>query len=289
MLIYGNFTTRSPLSHIGETISVGSLLNERQMIQENGEIISVFCYNANAWRGQLRDSMALYLIETLKIKDLSVEVHNFLFSGGKIGGASKFKLDEIRRYYTLLPPFSIFGGCLNNMMLPGKTSVFDILPICQEAIVELPKYTHNKAVERTYRSMTIERSFTRTDDSKNMALNKTLNSDSKEKKETVQMRMDSELLNSGIELHSRILINNVSDVEIGALCSGLVKFSTSPFIGGQHNKGHGKVDLIYFCNDELFFSVTDFEVKTSAYFDDCLLKYNKYIKENINKIKELLA
>lgn len=49
MLISGNFKTRSPLSHIMETISIGSLLNERPIIQENGEVVNVFCYNANAF------------------------------------------------------------------------------------------------------------------------------------------------------------------------------------------------------------------------------------------------
>jgi hypothetical protein len=288
MIISGIFTTRSPLSHISETISVGSLLNERPIIQENGDLVNVFCYNANAWRGQLRDNMALYLIEKTGIKELSTEIHNFLFSGGKIGGASKFKLDEVRKHYRLLSHFALFGGCLNNMMLPGKTSVIDALPICQEAITELPQPTHNKAVERTYRRMTIERSFVRMDDSKNMKLNSTLNIDPEKEKEIVQMRMSGELLNSGVDLHSCIILNDATDIEVGALCSGLMRFATYPFIGGQHNKGHGKVDLEYFINDELFFSVKDFDVKTGDYFDKCLKAYDKHLLENKEEIRELL-
>jgi hypothetical protein len=288
MLISGAFTTRSPLSHISETISIGSLLNERPITQENGEIVNIFCYNANAWRGQLRDNMALYLIDALKIGELSTEVHNFLFSGGKIGGASKFKLDEVRKHYHLLPHFALFGGCLNNMMLPGKASVLDALPICQEAITELPKKLHNQAVECTYRKMTIERSFTRMDDSKNMKLNNTINIDPKEEKDVIQMRMSSELLNSGVELFSRIILNMASDLEVGSLCSALTRFSVFPFIGGQHNKGHGKVDLKYTIDDELFFEVTDFEVKTGDYFDKCLAEYNQHLKDNSDKIIGLL-
>ncbi|RLA21645.1 MAG: hypothetical protein DRQ62_09265, partial [Gammaproteobacteria bacterium] len=163
-LINGTFKTTSPLSHTSETISTGALLNERAMRQDNGQLIDVFCYNGNAWRGQLRDLAALYLIEKLGIKELKIDIHNFLFSGGKIGGQSKFKLENVREHFELLPAFSLMGGCLDNMMLPGKLSVFDILPLCQEAIVELPPQTHQQAKENTYKRMVIEREFTRMDD-----------------------------------------------------------------------------------------------------------------------------
>ncbi len=288
MLISGNFKTRGPLSHIMETISIGSLLNERPIIQENGEVVNVFCYNANAWRGQLRDNTALFLISKLGIEKLSTEVHNFLFSGGKIGGTSKFDINEIKKHYYLLPHFSLLGGCLNNMMLPGKMSVIDALPICQESKVELPACLHDLADSRTYKKMTIERSFSRMDDSKNMKLNNTVNIDQKREKDIVQMRMNSELLNSGVELHSRILLNNSSDLEVGALCSALISFSEFPFIGGQHNKGHGKVDLEYSIDDSLFFKVTDFEVEISEYFSKCLSDYEKHLSDNAAEIIELL-
>ena len=289
MLISGEFTTRSPLSHISETISTGALLNERPMIQHNGELVDVFCYNGNAWRGQLRDLMALHLIDKVGIKNLSVEKHNFLFSGGKIGGASKFNLANIRNHFELMPHFSLLGGCLDNMMLPGKISILDCLPLCQEAIVELPESAHKIAVENTYRHMTIERDFTRMDDSKNMSLNQTLDIDPKKEKEAIQMRMSSELLNSGVDINTQLLLSGENKLEIGALCSALSMFAKKPFIGGQHNKGHGKVDLIYHVNEKHFFSVTGFDVKTSSIFNECLNDYNAHLEQNAEAIKELLA
>lgn len=284
-----NITTRSPLSHISETISIGSLLNERPIVQGNGDLVNVFCYNANALRGQLRDNMALYLIDQLHIEALSVQIHNFLFSGGKIGGQSKFKLDNIRKHFELLPHFALMGGCLDNMMLPGKLSVFDALPVCQEAMTELPTELHKKAVERTYRRMTIEREFTRMDDSKNMKLSKTLNINPDAEKETVQMRAGGELLNSGVELFSRLLLKDCTELELGALCSGLVKFSEYPFIGGQHNKGHGKVDLTLTLDEEVFYSITDFNETTSERFKQLLTQYDAYLATNKDAIIELLS
>lgn len=289
MLLQGQFTTRSPLSHISESISTGSLLNERHLTQENGEIVNVFCYNGNAWRGQIRDLCALYLIEKVGIASLDTETHNFLFSGGKIGGASKFDLTHMKLHFNLLPHFALLGGCLNNMMLPGKVAFFDCLPVCQEAIVELPQDVHKEAVEETYRRMTIEREFTRMDDSKNMKLNQTLSIDKTKEKEAVQMRMGSELLNSGVDLFSRILMSGTSDLEIGALCSALVKFADFTFIGGQHNKGHGLVDLEYKVDGKHFFSVVDMKVKLSDEFNRYLSAYDAHLEENKAEIIELLA
>jgi len=288
-LIEGIITTRSPLSHISETISTGALLNERPLLQESGELIDVFCYNGNALRGQLRDCMALHLIEALDITELKIDIHNFLFSGGKIGGQSKFKINNVRKHYELLPHFSLFGGCLDNMMLPGKAAIFDLLPLCQEAIVELPKHYHASAVEKTYKRMVIDREFTRMDDSKNMKLNSVLSEADFDNKETVQMRMGGELLNSGVELFSRLHIKDSLLIELGALCAGLAQFAQSPFIGGQHNKGHGKVDIDYMVNDERFFSVSDFTTKTSALFDEALAAYTAHIDTNKQAIKEILA
>lgn len=288
-VLTGIFTTRSPLSHIGESISTGTLLNERKIIQDSGHLIDVFCYNANALRGQLRDLAALYLVKELQIEELSTENHNFLFSGGKIGGASKFNVKKIRDHQDLLPIFSVFGGCLDNMMLPGKLIPFDLLPLCQEAITELPQNIHSKAVEKTYRSMTIDREFTRMDDAKNMKLNQTISASAMDDKEQIQMRMGGELLNSGIDLFSRLIITDATDKEKGMMCSALMMFSETPYIGGQHNKGHGRVDLQYDLDGDHFFSTKDYDVKTSDKFDSFLNEYNKHIVDKSDEIRALLS
>ena len=90
-------------------------------------------------------------------------------------------------------------------------------------------------------------------------------------------------------LYSRILLNQASTIEIGALCSGLVMFAQYPFIGGQHNKGHGKVDIDYCIDGKAFFSVTDFEHQTSDDFERCLAAYNTHLDNNKDAIIELLS
>jgi hypothetical protein len=58
---------------------------------------------------------------------------------------------------------------------------------------------------------------------------------------STQMRMTSELLCAGVTLVHEIDLIGVSDIEIGVLLTALETFAMSPHIGGQSNRGHGKV------------------------------------------------
>jgi hypothetical protein len=310
----GLFTTRSPLSHIGKSVSIGSVLNTRPMLQENGRLVNVFCYNANAWRGQMRRLCAVHLAKSISlindssfnnaisfdeiVQHIPTEKFTFLMTGGVIGGQSKFDLAAVRNHFELMPHFALFGGCLNNQMLPGRFAPLDILPLCKEALCELPPSLHEVAKNRSIKDMIIQRPFSRKDETKNSLLNAMLDAEeyakvSKKSKDSddgaVQMRMSSQLLNSGVELFSRVSFNGVNKLEFGAFCAGLSMFAKFPFIGGQHNKGHGKVDLVYSIGSEHFFSVLDFDVTTSALFDECLAAYDAHLAANKTEIVALLS
>lgn len=313
MRIEGNFTTRSPLSHIGKSISTGSVLNTREIMQENGRLANVFCYNGNAWRGQLRRLIAVHLCKVIGLIEATGDVafiefdkvvetvptdqYVFLMTGGKIGGASKFDKAQVDFTREKMPHFGLYGGCLNNQMLAGKFAMMDCLPVCKEAITELPPHLHELAGKISHKNMIIDREFSRMDSCKDVRFNGLIDADeyakimAKQKDDgdsSTQMRMSSQLLNSGVRLFSRILLQNCDKLELGALCAGLSMFAKYPFIGGQHNKGHGKVDLIYSVGGEHFFSITDFDVETSALFDECLSAYNAHLAENKADIMEIL-
>lgn len=285
--ISGVFTTRTPLSHISESISTGTLLNERKIIQPSGLPVDVFCYNGNAFRGQIRDAIAYSLIENLNLgcESLDKDTFTFLFSGGKIGGQSKFDVENLKKHRRLLPVLSILGGCLDNSMVRGKTSVFDMLPICQEAMPELPAEIHKSAVECTYRNMTIEREFSRFDDSKNVNLSHLIKNHGDD---VSAMRMGGELLNSGVDLYHKAILRRVSNIELGCYFSGLSSVASDPMIGGQHNKGHGEVDFNLNFNGDFLISCVSRKVKTSSFFDECLESYEKFIAENATDIKVVL-
>jgi hypothetical protein len=250
--IFGQFVTQSPLSHIGETISTTTYLVEEPILQSSGQIQPVFCYNGNAWRGQLRDLAAQYMLDKLGCT-VSLEAFHLLFSGGRIGGDQSVDINQARQMRRVVPMIGLFGGGVGNQIMPGKLRVSSSYPVCQEAIPVLPESLHASALVVSYRQLTMEKSYTRMDDSKKDKLTDQLISaidaplleggkgKKKEGEASTQMRMTSELLIPGVTLHHEIDCLDVSLIELGALVSALNAFAASPYIGGQCNRGHGKV------------------------------------------------
>lgn len=246
--IYGTFKTLSPLSHIGETISTTTYLLEEPILQEDGSIEPVFVYNGNAWRGQLRDFAALYYLDALKVT-VGLDAFHLLFSGGKIGGDQSIDIQQARRIRQAVPLISLFGGGVGNQILPGKMRVGSSYPVCKETASILSRDGNDFSV--SYRQMTTEKSFTRTDDGKSPRKAQLVKEKDridmfeaikKEGEASTQMRMTSELLIAGVTLEHQIDLLEVSAEEIGVLVSALCCFDKSPYIGGQATRGHGKVD-----------------------------------------------
>jgi CRISPR type IV-associated protein Csf2 len=253
----GLFQTRSPLSHIGETLSTITYLSQEPILQPDGSIEEVFAYNGNAWRGQLRDLSAAYLLEHLGGARVPLKVFHLLFAGGAIGGEQKTDIAAARQLRQALPHLSIFGGGVGNQILGGKLRISNAYPVCREAIPVLPEAFHDPARLVGYAGLTFEKSFSRFDDSKNVHLLPHLQTadiqlleapEKKAKKDgdvSTQMRMTAELLAPGVSLYTEIDAMDVSEVELGCLTAALHTFSRSPVIGGQGNRGHGRVSLDY--------------------------------------------
>lgn len=262
--LFGTFTLRSPLSHISESISTTSYLVEEPIFQPDGSVEEIFSYSGNAWRGQLRDLAATYLLETLGVNRLPLDAFHLLFSGGRIGGEQVIDVEKARQYRRIIPMLAVWGGGVGNQILPGKIRVANSYPVCIEAIEILPAYLH-ETITVSYRGMSFQKSFSRKDDAKDDRLNhylavaapaqsqaalfgETAPEPAKEKEKdgpADQMRMTAELLSAGVRLYTEIECLDVTEVELGALVSALHLFSRSPHIGGQANRGHGRVALTY--------------------------------------------
>lgn len=248
----GEFTTLSPLSHIGESISTITYLVEEPILQPSGQIEPVFSYNGNAWRGQLRDLAATYMLQRLGCT-VSLDAFHLLFSGGKIGGEQSIDLNQARAMRRAVPMISLFGGGVGNQIMPGKLRVGSSYPVCIEAMPVLRDAYHADCLKTSYRALTMEKSYTRMDDSKNPGMMQHLppadvllleSSEKKAKKDgdvSTQMRMTAELLIPGVKLIHEIDLLDCNEIELGVLVSALSAFSASPYIGGQGNRGHGKV------------------------------------------------
>jgi hypothetical protein len=266
----GLFSLQSPLSHIAESISTTSYLVQEPILQPDGAVEEVFTYSGNAWRGQLRDMAASYMLERLGRPQLALDAFHLLFSGGRIGGEQAVDVEKARRWRRSVPMLALFGGGVGNQILPGKLRVSNAYPLCKEAVPALPPQHRRVAALLTYRGMTFEKSFSRKDDAKDDRINHALDApaaptpagllpgmepsapkgrapkkDAKDDGPADQMRMTAELLAAGVQLATEIDALDVTDVELGALVSALHRFSRSPHIGGQSSRGHGRVALSY--------------------------------------------
>lgn len=288
----GTFTLLAPLSHIGESISNTSYLVEDSIIQPDGSVEKVFAYSGNAWRGQLRDLMASYMLEKLGRPNISLDTFHLLYSGGKIGGAQTTDMAQARRVRAAIPMISLLGGGIGNQILQGKLRVGTCYPLCVQAVPVLPSDYHAEASKIDYTDATFTKEYSRRDDTKVESVSQYLLTDQsandkpkKDKEASQQMRIRSELVSAGVKLRTWIVGTDLTEIEFGALVSGLHEFSKQPFIGGQSSRGHGLVNVDYRLIDLDSGETADF-VRVNE--DKCLLspraaeskdKYDAYLKE----------
>lgn len=262
--ILQEFTLLAPLSHISETQSTTAYLVQDPIIQPGGSVEEVMCYSGNAWRGQLRDLIATYLLEHIGNPSIGLDAFHLLYAGGSIGGPQATNLATARAYRQAIPGIALLGGGIGNQILPGKIRVSNAYPACWESSAIVGALygpdAAAKAEHTSYREMTIEKSFSRKDDAKDDRINHAIRSEApalaqgeliptepaKPKADNApatQMRMTVELLAPGAVLMSHIDALDVTEVELGCLVSGYHAFARSPHIGGQARMGHGLVRL----------------------------------------------
>ncbi len=230
----------SPVSHIGETASTGSYF---QTILTSGGRVPVI--TGNSIRGQLRDSMALHLLDTMGRGNLlgvkvSKDIFNILFSGGNINGAMKDDVEKAKKIRAHFPLISLMGGGLGDMIMSGKLISTFAYPVCEETeeITGVPGVV-------SWHSLIDEIEFTRTDDGKNDQLFRYLQDAAEEKtaKASTQMRFSVQYMAAGTEfVQDMIFLPGTTDLEIGAFYAGMKKWFETPRLGGMAAKGFGLFD-----------------------------------------------
>lgn len=230
----------APVSHIGETASTGSYF---QTVLTAGGRVPVI--TGNSIRGQLRDSMAAHLLDTLSEGSLipvkvSKDVFNILFSGGNINGAMKDDVEKAKNVRAHFPLVSLMGGGLGDMIMSGKLICSLAYPVCKE--------TENiTGIESgiSWHSLIDEMEFTRTDDSKNDRLAAYMQDAGEEKtaKASTQMRYSVQYMAAGTEfVQDFIFLGGTTELELGAFYAGLLQWFKVPRLGGMAAKGFGLFD-----------------------------------------------
>lgn len=230
----------APVSHIGETASTGSYF--QTVLTADGRVPVI---TGNSVRGQLRDSMAAHLLDTMSDGNLlgvkvSKDVFNILFSGGNINGAMKDDVEKAKNIRAHFPLVSLMGGGLGDMIMAGKLICSFAYPVCKEteSITGIDS-------DISWHSLIDEMEFTRTDDGKNDRLAGYMQDAGEEKtaKASTQMRYSVQYMAAGTEfVQDFVFLSGTTRLERGAFYAGIHKWFEAPRLGGMAAKGFGLFD-----------------------------------------------
>lgn len=142
----------SAIAHASENIGNESICMRRK-IRQKGGWAHVPIVTADTMRHGMREAAAYALLDAaglLESPSLSEGALRLLFAGGMVtgkGDASVIKLDHYRELCELVPSMSLFGGCCDNRVIPGRLVVEDATLICSETSDYVPGWASKAAVE----------------------------------------------------------------------------------------------------------------------------------------------
>lgn len=267
------YTMLAAVSHIGETASTGSYF--QTVLTASGRVPVI---TGNSIRGQLRDSMAAHLLDTLSQGTLtgakvSKDVFNILFSGGNINGTMKDDVEKAKKVRAHFPMISLLGGGLGDMIMAGRLISTFAYPVCQET-----ESITGIASGLSWHSLIDEMEFTRMDDAKDDRTAAYLLDATEDKtaKASTQMRFSVQYMAAGTQfVQDFIFLDGVTDLELGAFYAGLGKWFQIPRLGGMSAKGFGLFDAVVGEND---ISVKNGDITISSDAQRLIAAYEDFIE-----------
>lgn len=132
---------QTPIAHHEGHEANHSYFMRRKIRMPDGTFQKVPIVTADSMRNLLRRMLAEFGLECAgllgngKSPQLTEGALRLLFAGGMLtgkGDASVIKIARWRELIDLIPSLSIFGGCVDAMIIPGKLSVCDMVLLCEE-------------------------------------------------------------------------------------------------------------------------------------------------------------
>ena len=279
----GIITLRSPLSHIGESSGPDAFLSQDLIVGPDGDPVECFTYSGNAFRGMLRDLAAADFLDALGLGAVSLPSFYLLFSGGALSSGSSLDLGQARALRAAMPLISLLGGAVGSQILPGKLRVGAMYPLAAECLRVLPE-SLRRADLPSWRQLTFDKSYTRTDDARNPLLGAYRSDEPATKTDNPQqMRYTVELLAGGTEMYQRVDFVQVTEAELGVFVAAMAGYSDSPYLGGKGGTGHGLADIRYDIHllgeNEHFLTVGEEGIELSQAADRALTVYREQISE----------
>jgi len=140
------FEAALPVAHHEGTFGNHATIMTREVRRRGGGWTKVAYVTGDAMRNRMRygSSLAVLRAAGLLGEHLSEGALRLLFAGGMVtgrGDASVINLDRYRELCELVPPLSLFGGCADSRVMPGKIFVEPATLICRETECYLPEWT----------------------------------------------------------------------------------------------------------------------------------------------------
>ncbi len=243
--------TLSPLTHMMGTNGNEALIN-REAILYKDQICHLPVISGNAIRHKLiREPGAMFIVGACNLAGkLNIDQLNFLFNGGSLVESSvSCNIRKIADMQQTLPLYRLLGGCLKNQIVSGSINVHRGMLICRENVERINSILpDNCSIEKSIfpaERFIDQYQYTRGDAKKLKDIDffaavDELNT-GKEKEKSNLMIFNGQSIVSGAQFYIGFVLNNVSDLELGALFHSLSRWNG--FIGGQGSRGHGKCKL----------------------------------------------
>lgn len=267
--------TLSPLTHMMGTSGNEALINREAVIYKD-EIRHLPVISGNAIRHKLiREPGAMFIVGACNLAGkMNIDQLNYLFNGGSLVESSvSCNIRKIADMQATLPLYRLLGGCLKNQVVAGSLNVHRGMLMCRENAERissiLPADCAIEAAIFPAERFIDQYQYTRGDANKMKDIDFFAAVDElqtgEEKEKSHLMIFNGQTIVAGSMFYLGFVLNNVSDLELGALFHSLSRWNG--FIGGQGSRGHGRCKISLIKSDEL-----DIPSLVSAYKEHIMSK-----------------
>lgn len=319
------FEAQTAIAHHAGTEGNHSVQMTSKMRLRDGSFGKLPCITADTLRNLLRRTSSRYLVEACGlVGQLTVESMRLLFQGGMLtgkGDGSKVKLDVFREMETLVPTLSLFGGCVQGMMIPGRIQVEEAVLICSESLHKVPpwivEYLRDELKYEipSYRAQTEELQRVRMDATMQPEIAHLL-SDNARKQIAGRVEARGAAHDSGNEIAAVAAKSTMLPRTYDVICAGAcfsweirgifhneleeaayssllaLLMTTDIAVGGKKGVGNGKIVLRKgFANSAMLPELKPAPVAMSEITtrnDNLITRYHAHLRDNVDKIREFL-
>jgi CRISPR/Cas system CSM-associated protein Csm3 (group 7 of RAMP superfamily) len=251
--------TLSPLTHMMGVRGNEALINREAVIYKD-EIRHLPVISGNAIRHKLiREPGAMFIVGACNLAGkMNIDQLNYLFNGGSLVESSvSSNIRKIADMQATLPLYRLLGGCLKNQVVAGSLNVLRGMLICRENAERISSILPQEcAIDSTIfpaERFIDQYQYTRGDANKMKDIDffaaiDELNT-GEEKEKSHLMIFNGQTIVAGSMFYLGFVLNNVSDLELGALFHSLSRWNG--VIGGQGSRGHGRCKISLIASDVL--------------------------------------